>query len=353
MSTKSGEVHIADSAIKMRNYMGDVQRRGDDAVPGLILAADVYTFLFMFAWSGTAVGFPLLIPLNFFIVDKSQTLNLTTFYQMLQIPALADLKPSSPAIDSLNRFTTDALIQRSQVIGQIPARYASIRVLQSALNDDAGFSNATKQYRAGLKAYKVCKYFDYATILGWGLGRKCGWAYRSLRRLDDRWTAYVNGTDAFGQPAFFKPFDGVVPNDRSIWPGGGLQFQTTVAGVNHLNIYKTQLGLNQIVRAMLSVGGSPVTPPPNAITGVSVTGPTRLNGCQAGTWTATVSGGTAPINYTWTVENTTINTDTSRTLSYYNMGSAPSIFVKVTAKDVNYTQATSSFKTNLTLPGYC
>ena len=55
-----------------------------------------------------------------------------------------------------------------------------------------------------------------------------------------------------------------------------------------------------------------------------------------------------------TVEGMTINSYTDRTLAYTNTGSAPSIFVKVTAVDANYTQATSSsFKTNLTLPGSC
>ncbi|MFL5553059.1 MAG: hypothetical protein ACJ770_09665, partial [Gemmatimonadaceae bacterium] len=65
------------------------------------------------------------------------------------------------------------------------------------------------------------------------------------------------------------------------------------------------------------------------------------------------SGGTAPINYTWTVENETISSGTDRTLAYTNSGTALSIFVRVTAKDANFTQATSSsFKTNITLPGY-
>jgi pimeloyl-ACP methyl ester carboxylesterase len=294
---------IADNALTMRAYIGDVQRRINDAVPALLLAADVYTLVSAFAVTGgTAVGFVILIPLNFFIVNKAHPLDLATFSQLLQVPALNDLKPNSHVIDSLNNLNlaSDASLQRAQVIGSIPLRYAAIRVMQSALNDDAGFSATTKTYRAAIKSFKVCKYWDYGTILGWGLGRRCGWAARALGRLDDRWTRYTIGTDAFGQPAN-KPFDGVVPNERSIWPGSiPLSFQATVPN-DHMNIYKTRVGLDQVAQAMYSVGASAVNPPPPppAIT-VSIAGPARVRPNVNCAWQASVSGGTPPYSYNWT-----------------------------------------------------
>jgi subtilisin family serine protease len=96
-----------------------------------------------------------------------------------------------------------------------------------------------------------------------------------------------------------------------------------------------------------------VPPPPPSFT-VSVTGPTRVNGCEAAVWTANQTNGVAPITYAWTAEGYSENTGTDNHFYYTNTGSAPSIFVQVTATDSRGFVATSSnFKTNVTLPGYC
>jgi subtilisin family serine protease len=96
-----------------------------------------------------------------------------------------------------------------------------------------------------------------------------------------------------------------------------------------------------------------VPPPPPSFT-VSVSGPFRVNGCEGAVWTATQTGGVPPITYGWTVEGYSQNTGTDNHLYYTNTGSAPSIFVQVTATDSRGVVATSSnFKTNVTLPGSC
>lgn len=95
-------------------------------------------------------------------------------------------------------------------------------------------------------------------------------------------------------------------------------------------------------------------PPPPPSFSVSVTGPSRVNGCEEAVWTATQTGGIAPITYAWTAEGYSENTGTDNHFYYTNTGSAPSIFIQVTATDSRGVVATSSnFKTNVTLPGYC
>jgi hypothetical protein len=345
---------MADSAVKIRNYFGDVQRRINGALPGLVMDAQIISFLYTWASGDPGGGFALFVGATGYILTAGSALNLTTLYQLTEIPALADLKTNSPAIDSLNRYFTDSQIQRANLYGSIPIQNAALRVFYSSRNDDAGFPDGVKTLNQAIALFKACKSFNYATIILWGHGRACGFAVKVLRRMDDRWTRYINGTDASGNPRRV-PFDGVVSNERSRYPSPNpISFDRVVPGANHLNVYKTRLGLDQVRDAMLSIGMQPVNPPPNPITAVSVSGATRLNGCQAGTWTATRTGGTAPINYEWTVEGQTINTGTDNRLFYTNSGSAPSIFVKVTAKDVNFSsKASSPWKTNLTLPGSC
>src|SRR5690606_37362617 len=50
---------------------------------------------------------------------------------------------------------------------------------------------------------------------------------------------------------------------------------------------------SELVEPILTRTGFPPPPPPGPLS-VSVSGPTSLNLCQQGTWTATVTGGTAP-----------------------------------------------------------
>ncbi len=96
-----------------------------------------------------------------------------------------------------------------------------------------------------------------------------------------------------------------------------------------------------------------VQSPPSGLTGVTITGPSTINGCTLGTWTATPSGGTYPITYQWSVENSDYYTDTSNQLSYRNTGSANAIFVEVVASDARGTTAYKQFKTGVTIPGAC
>lgn len=92
--------------------------------------------------------------------------------------------------------------------------------------------------------------------------------------------------------------------------------------------------------------------PPQTLA-VSVTGPSTVSGCTSATWTATATGGNAPIAYVWNVEDAMFDTGTNNHLTYTNTGSTPSIFVHVTATDNSRSSATFTRKTNVSLPGAC
>jgi hypothetical protein len=111
-------------------------------------------------------------------------------------------------------------------------------------------------------------------------------------------------------------------------------------------LMETQLGIGHLNPATTQS-------PPGGLTSVSISGPQTINGCVAGTWTASPTGGTYPIRYSWDVENSSYNTDTSNQLTYTNTGTANAIFVTVTAVDANLSTASRQFKTGVGLPGSC
>jgi hypothetical protein len=100
------------------------------------------------------------------------------------------------------------------------------------------------------------------------------------------------------------------------------------------------------------LSGAPPPPPPSLT--VTVTGPSFVDGCTSGTWTATTTGGISPITYQWTVEGGSYNTGTNNHMTYTNSGGSLSIFVRATATDANGVTGTSSpIKANIRLPGGC
>jgi hypothetical protein len=293
---------LADSAITVRNFFGDVQRRINGAIPGVLIEAAVLSWLVSYSVDNVAAGVYLYVAVVGLVYKYGDALDLTNLYSLLKVPALRDLSPTSPAIDSLNRYFSDSQIQRANIYGSIPIQNAAIRVLYSTINRDADFPTGVALYNKAIALFKSCKYVGYATILGWQSGRNCGFAVKVLRRIDERWTRYVNGADAYGN-ARLIPFDGIVSNERSRYPSpNSISFDRLVPGVNHVNIYKTKLGLNQVRAAMLAIGMQPVAqpPPPPPAVAVSIAGPDVVNTDWYSTWSAEVTNGTAPYTYSWT-----------------------------------------------------
>lgn len=149
--------------------------------------------------------------------------------------------------------------------------------------------------------FQTCKFIGYITIVGHAMGRSCSFGRKMLRRVDDRWGRYATMVETQG-PNYQRPFDGLVPNERSVYPGlsftdGRLNFQANMA--NHSNITYSSVGVQQIANAMAAIGMQVVQPPPSTLS-VSIAGPTQIQPGATCTWDAPTSGGSPPYSYQWT-----------------------------------------------------
>lgn len=267
---------MAANAEKLSAFMADVQRRVNDAVSSIRLAAWVAPFVyFVSGTAGMALGSWIIGGWSFITAVATlvfwygavagEEVNFDDLRSMTNMPARLDLIPGSAALDSLNSRFDDGAIPRANIYGSIPIKNAAIRLRQSLIDKDHEFGAAVKQRDGAVSGFKKCKYVGYATIVLGRTGRRCSYARKVLQRLDDRWTRYVNGADANGRPRMI-PFDGVVPNEYSVYPTtNGLNYDSgPVAGVNHLNVYKTRKGLDEVVRGMNWIGmRMKSTPPPS------------------------------------------------------------------------------------------
>jgi hypothetical protein len=292
---------LADNWLTLRSFLRDMQRRIEDGVAAASVEAIVWDMIFgVFAPKGITGFGPALFGFILYKFNSSPSIDLTNLDQFGADTAFVDLKPNSVAITHLNNRFDDGSIPRANVVATIPFRNAALRLLQSAKDDDAHFPDAVRARDHAQEGFSLCKWGGYVTIVMWTAGRRCAYARKTLGRLDDRWAAYVNGWDQYGNVRFI-PFDGVVPNERSHYPStNGAAFERPVNLTNHLNVYKTQAGLNQVANAMRDVHmhefGPP--PPPPTIT-AAISGPDAVNYDWYSTWSAEVSGGTPPYTYGW------------------------------------------------------
>lgn len=266
---------MAANADKLSAFMADVQRRVNDAVNSIRLSAYISPFVYFVSGSAAvALGSWIIAGYSFITgaavllfwggASAGEHVNFDQLRDMTKAPARWDLIPNSPALQTLNRFD-DGAIPRANIYGTIPIKNAAIRLQQSLADKDHEFNAAVKKRDGAVSGFKKCKYVGYATIVLGRTGRRCSYARKVLQRVDDRWTRYVNGADANGRPRMV-PFDGVVPNDHSVYPTtNALRYNAQVHGVNHLNVYKTRLGLNEVVRGMDWIGMrmKSTAPPPD------------------------------------------------------------------------------------------
>ncbi len=316
---------LADNFITLRSFLRDMQRRIDDAKLAIAIEAAVLTNLlsvFFIARNATGLG-PSLVA--FLLINTANIgINVSNLDQFGTPPAVADLSPGSSAIAHLDSAYDDGAIPRANIYATIPFRNAALRLYESSRDMDSDFPHLVRLRDDGQAYFSACKWFGYVTIVQWTLGRRCAYARKTLARLDDRWVKYVNGWDASGNPRRV-PFDGVVPNERSVYPStNGLAYQGVAQMINHLNVYKTRAGLDQAVSGMLavqmqSVGGS------SSVSG-TIAGPTTIRSSVTCSWSVTGSGGTPPYSYQWVSP-----TDGSgQYYDYANSGSAFLLSVVIT-----------------------
>jgi hypothetical protein len=343
---------LADNFVTLRSFLRDMQRRIDDAKTAIAIEAAVLTNLFsVFVPEKRTTGLgPSLIA--FLLINTFNIpIDVSNLDQVGAAPAFRDLSPDSAAIVHLNATFDDGAIPRANIYGTIPFRNAALRLYESSRDMDADLPSLVRWRDIGQTAFSACKWFGYVTIVQWTLGRRCAYARKTLARLDDRWAKYVNGWDANGNTRYV-PFDGVVPNERSHYPStNGLAYESPVTLTNHLNVYKTQAGLNQVGNGMLAVLMQPVQgPPPPPTVSISISGPTNpIIGCQDA-WFASASGGVAPYTYSWTVNGSSYETYGSSELVYTPTG--PRLFLTATATDANGNSGSGGFSAR-SMEGSC
>lgn len=261
---------LADNAPEVTAFMADAVRRIDTGVRAAKVTLVVWSFLTAFA---AIVYSPLLMGISYLffgvgaVASAGEITNIDQFLGMVRAPAVADLKTTSPAVQTLTSYFDDGAIPRANIYGSIPFRNAVLRLAKSAQDQDYDFENTVKNRNRGLKMFKWCKYAGYATIVMSSSARKCSNAARVLQRMDDQWVKYVNGTNANGK-ARYVPFDGVVANERSTYPStNGVTYNAQVNGVNHINAYKTRAGLNHVATGMIQMGMVQLGTPPTGGTG--------------------------------------------------------------------------------------
>ncbi len=316
---------LADNFITLRSFLRDMQRRIDDAKFAVAIEAAILTnvlSVIFIARNATGLG-PSLVA--FLVINTANIgINVSNLDQFGMPPAAADQSPGSSAITHLNSTYNDGAIPRANIYATIPFRNAALRLYESSRDMDADFPNLVRWRDRGQSAFSACKWFGYVTIVQWTLGRRCAYARKTLARLDDRWVKYVNGWDASGNPRRV-PFDGIVPNERSVYPStNGLAYQGVAQMTNHLNVYKTRVGLEQAVNGMLRVGMQSIGGT-SSVSG-AIAGPTTIRPNVSCSWSVTGSGGTPPYSYQWVSP-----TDGSgQYYDYANSGSAFLLSVVVT-----------------------
>lgn len=316
---------LANNASNILPFFTDVQRRVNDAY-----------------W---AVDANLLGLLHFFVSNDFPKISALAALFNPNSSAIRDLRTDSPTIATLDGQYD--WVPHANVYGVIPTRNAVLRVAQSLQNDDAGFDGAVSRKSVSKAGFKACKYIGYALIVTSFTARKCAWADKVLGRIDERWATWVNGSPSD------QPFDGVVSNARTVYPGSqlydpSLNFPANLVDHNDLTYHSTAVA--QIANAMLAIGMQRVGAPPN-VGPVAVTGPATVNLC-GGSWFAAPNGGTTPITYSWTVGTNSYNTGTSNEFDY-SPTRYGGITISVTATDAQGNTGTGSKSVTVSSQGAC
>jgi hypothetical protein len=290
---------LADNAVLAAHFFTDVQRRVDDGVR----SAKTVGFVFLLAAAVTATTFhvspwvvnPLFASLAYMVLQykADSDLGLDALYQLLAVPAVADLMTNSSTIAALNSNLSDAALPRVNIIATLPSyRNAPILVKASMAGQDP--QQTIDQRDAAVKSFKTCKVVGYLMIVTSYQASRCSAAAKVLGRVDEEWMGFVNGYDGAGHPRNV-PFDGIISNELSRYPTSTtLAFDTQVLGPNHQNIYSRRDGLDATVEGMRRV--QMVRAP---LTATSISGPGSVNYQWTRTWSVTPYGATPPYRYQW------------------------------------------------------
>ena len=306
---------LADSALHAIDFFKDVQKRVDAGLAAIQNDPTLQlTLVIGEVFSGRAVR---LIQSTDRFPDVSQ------FTDAIKPPIIEDQKIHSGVIEALNASTAastaDQAVPRANIVGMIPVKNALVRVMTSLENHEEKFNELTGQLKDARTALTACKWLGYTVyvLVDAHKGRKCAYGAKQLARIDDKWAGFVNGRVTFnlglGTLSVGRdiPFDGIVSNERSQYPGSTstLLNLPPVDGANHQNIYKRRDGLDQVAAAMRFVQMEQQPAPLGAL----LNGPSSFTSGMTLTWTVTASGGRSPYAYQWSYKSTSASTWTTMT----------------------------------------
>lgn len=272
---------LADSAQRMGEFAHDLKKKIDAANVGLKFTIVGFIVLVMGAFFGVAGGAAGLLSLLFINFPS-----VTSPDQLLKVGTLPALSPSSSFVTALNTSGSfDASIPRANIVGRLDNnKFMPLKLA-------AAFRNVSEQqqiseFQKGRSAFAACKNVGAFTIIGVYAAVKCSEAERMMGRLDETWQRFSSGSSpqqvcrqvwyqdgprtvcsVVPMPRLDLPTDGVVPNERSLYPSrnaGQFWESPPVIGTNHMTVYRRPNGADRIVEAMLDRFGmrQPAPPPP-------------------------------------------------------------------------------------------
>ncbi|HEU4996080.1 MAG TPA: alpha/beta hydrolase [Gemmatimonadaceae bacterium] len=365
---------LADSAQRLGTFLLDFKRRVEDAKPYVNATVGVVVSVLctmvgggpgQCAGWGTGSGLASHFFTNFPVQVPEQLLHAAA------LPALRTTSPQVLALNGSGNF--DASVPRANIVGQLDNnKFTPLKV--GAAWDDVSEQSLIDRFQKARTALNVCKHVMLWTLVGASGARKCADAEEMLGRLDETWQRFASGSSPQQQcgqvwyldgphyrcwnvmvPRWNIPTDGVVPNERSVYPsqGAGEFWQAPAAiGTNHMTVYRRIAGADKVVEAMLihlgmrpAGGGGGGSTPSVSITGNGAIAP--MVGCS---WSASTSGGAPPFTYSWSV-NGVPSGGSSESLSYQNTGS--DFTIAVTATDQNQQTASAEFFVSIDPSSWC
>lgn len=358
---------LADSAAQLGAFAHDLKKKIDAATPHVKYTLALVATAFGTALAGSSGGVA-----GFMAVMFRNFPSITNPSQLLEVATLPALRTTSPEVNTLNNSANfDAGIPRANIIGRLDNnKFMPLKLM-------AAFRNITEQaqiseFQKARSAFNTCKNVLAFLILGLPSAIVCSDAERMMGRVDETWQRYSSGSspqqvcgqvwDQFGphqrcwmeqRPRLNLPTDGVVPNERSLFPSrnAGEFLQAEPVNANHMTVYRVLEGANRVADAMLvGLRMKPPPPPPPPGFSASISGTSSIAQGASCNWGVAVTGGAAPYSFEWTV-NGNPEGDGSESLNYTNNGSAFTIAVTVT--DQNGASVPASLYVSIVSGHYC
>ncbi|HEX4959853.1 MAG TPA: hypothetical protein VF173_03370 [Thermoanaerobaculia bacterium] len=212
----------------------------------------------------------------------------------------------------------------------------------SSITDAVTGAGCSICYSATADAYYLTSTAGVAAIADASFSNNCGFSGDTYAYAYARATTATGTTNTVTQE---DPHTGTSVSSHASATANGVSNCSSSA-----NSYAQSTGLG--IAYTTSDTNSLCPAPSNPITNVVISGPTSVSGaiCKTVTWTSTVTGGTAPLSYAWTVDGGAVGTSTSTSVSY-TFCSSEYASVGLTVSDSAGSSRSASYTTLITITG--